>query len=295
MPTKQITSEQPLVEVTQANGDICYVNLQSGRQQKSHAGHTYDLDHSAIGAQDVLGRLLLQGQPMCVCPLLHQQGDGHAGVNHHEALSSLAPGLVTPRDLTRSNADRDVWLMSWLLLGFGQLRPWLGCPKPDHRHMYLPDDQGVGHLGQDTRRIGFWDLRCGGWRHDDQCRHHMQDIVLDLLCHGHNGISGSCWHIVHQLFFVFHCLASAFTRKPFGQACPCRGELVYPGLKALAVCQLHLFRRALCPQSQDLLANQSVIVINITGLLQQHIMEGFPHHCCYVCALWNYQGFACLH
>ena len=78
MPTKQITSEQPLVEVAQANGNICHINLQGGHQQKSHAGHTYNLDHCAIGTRDVLGCLLLHGQPMGIRPLLHQQGDGHA-------------------------------------------------------------------------------------------------------------------------------------------------------------------------------------------------------------------------
>ena len=56
--------------------------------------------------------------------------------------------------------------------------------------------------------------------------------------------------------------------------------------------QLHLFGHALCPQSQDLPANQPVIIIIMAGLLQQHIVEGFPHHCCNAHALWNYQGFA---
>ena len=56
---------------------------------------------------------------MGICPLLHQQGDGHPCVNHHEAFSGLAPGLITPRDLPGSNTDGDMWLMSLLHLGFG--------------------------------------------------------------------------------------------------------------------------------------------------------------------------------
>ena len=162
MPTKQITSQQPLVEVAQANGDICHINLQCGRQQKSHASHTYDLDHCAVGTQDVLSCLLLHGQPMGVCPLLHQQGDGPVLVNHHEALSSLTPGLVTPHDLPGSNTDGDVWLISLLLLGFGQLRPQLGRLEPARRHTYLLDDQGIRCLGQGDQWVGFWVLQCSG-------------------------------------------------------------------------------------------------------------------------------------
>ena len=75
----------------------------------------------------------------------------------------------------------------------------------------------------------------------------MQDVVLNLLCYGYNGILGSCWHIVHQLFFVLHCLPGTLTHKPFGQACHHQGELVQPGLKALAMHQLYLFGHALHP------------------------------------------------
>ena len=119
---------------------------------------------------------------MGVHPLLHQQGDGRTRVNHQEALSSLALRLVTPRDLPRSNADGDVWLVSWLLLGFSRLRPWLGRLEPAHRHTYLLDDEGIGRLWQDAQRIGFWGLqhRDGGVMTGS---HHTQDIVLDLLCH----------------------------------------------------------------------------------------------------------------
>ena len=148
MPTKQITSEQPLVEVALANGDVCHDNLLGGRQQKSNAGHTYDLDCCAVGTQDVLGRLILHGQPMGIHPLLCQQGAGHTRVNYYEALSSLAPGLVTPRDLPGSNTDGDVWLISWLLLSFDWLRLWLGCLEPAHRHTYLLDNQALGTLSR---------------------------------------------------------------------------------------------------------------------------------------------------
>ena len=63
MPAKQIASEQPLVEIARADGDICHVNLQSGHQQESHAGHTYNLDRCSIGARDILSCLLFHGQP----------------------------------------------------------------------------------------------------------------------------------------------------------------------------------------------------------------------------------------
>ena len=106
---------------------------------------------TAVGTQDVLSHLILYGQPMGIHPLPHQQGDSCTRINHHEALSSLAPGLVTPCNLPGSNADGDVWLMSLLLLGFGRFRPQLGRLEPTRRHMYLLDDQGIGHLKQDTR------------------------------------------------------------------------------------------------------------------------------------------------
>ena len=78
--------------------------------------------------------------------LLHQQSDGCTCVDHQEALSGLALRLVTPRDLSRSNTDGDVWLISWLLLGFGRLRPQLGHLEPACRHTYLLDDEGIGRL-----------------------------------------------------------------------------------------------------------------------------------------------------
>ena len=130
MPAQQIASEQALVEVSQANSDIGHIHLQSRSQLEGHAGCTYNFDRSPIGARDILGRLFPNGQPVGVHPLLGQQGDGCSGVNHQEALSGLALGLVTPHDLPRSNADRDVWLVPWLLLGFSWLRVWLGRLEP---------------------------------------------------------------------------------------------------------------------------------------------------------------------
>ena len=55
--------------------------------------------------------------------------------------------------------------------------------------------------------------------------------------------------------------------------------------------QLNLFGHALHPQSQNLPTNQPVIVIIMAGLLQQHIVEGFPSHHRNMCTFWNYQGF----
>ena len=95
-----------------------------------HAGRTYYLDRSSICARDILGRLFLNGQPMGIRPLLGQQSDGCSGIDHQEALRGLALRLVTPRDLPRSNTDRDVWLVPWLLLGFGWLRVRLGRLEP---------------------------------------------------------------------------------------------------------------------------------------------------------------------
>ena len=192
MPTQQIASEQTLVEIPRTNSDIRHIHLQSGSQLGGHAGHTYQFDHSSVGAQDILGHLFSHGQPVGIHPLLGQQGDGHSGVNHQEALRGLALGLVTPRDLPRSNADGDVWLVSWLLLGFGRLRARLSCVEPSGRHTYLLDDEGVGRLRQDARWIGFWGTRqCSGWRRDDRRSHHTQDVVFDLLGHGDDGIAGS--------------------------------------------------------------------------------------------------------
>ena len=38
LPSQQITSQQALVKVAQANGDISYVQLQSRHQQRDYAG-----------------------------------------------------------------------------------------------------------------------------------------------------------------------------------------------------------------------------------------------------------------
>ena len=230
MPAQQIASEQTLVKVPRTNSDIRHIHLQGGSQLKGHAGHTYYLDRSSVGARDILGRLFLNGQPVGVRPLLGQQSDGRSGVNHQEALSGLALGLVTPRDLPRSNADGDVWLVPWLLLGFGWLRAWLSRLEPSRWHAYLLDDEGVGRLGQDARRIGFWGSWRGGWRRDDRRSHHMEDVVFNLLGHGHDGVAGSRRRIVHRLLLIFHCLPGSFAREPLGETSHRRGELVQPGL-----------------------------------------------------------------
>ena len=130
MPAQQIASEQDLVEIPQTNSDIGHIHLQSGSQLKGHAGHTYYLDRSSVGTRDILSCLFLNGQPVGVCPLPGQQSDGRSSVDHQEALRGLALGLVTPCDLPRSNAHRDVWLVPCLLLGFGRLRVQLSCLEP---------------------------------------------------------------------------------------------------------------------------------------------------------------------
>ena len=191
MPAQQIASKQALVEVSRANSNIGHIHLQSGSQLEGHAGCTYNLDRSSVGTRDILGRFFSHGQPVGICPLLGQQGDGHSGVDHQEALCGFALGLVTPCDLPRSNADGDVWFVPWLLLGFGRLRARLGCLEPPRGHAYLLYDQGIGRLCQDARRISFWGVRHGGWRCDDRCSYHTQDIVFNLLGHGHDGIAGS--------------------------------------------------------------------------------------------------------
>ena len=190
MPAQQIVSEQTLVKVPRTNSDIGHIHLQSGSQLKGHAGCTYYFDRSSIGARDILGRLFLNGQPVGVCPLLGQQSDGCSGVDHQEALSGLALGLVTPRDLPRSNTDGDVWLVPWLLLGFGWLRAWLGRLEPSKRHTYLLNDQGIGRLWEDARRIGFWGGWCSGWRCDDRHSHDTEDVVFNLLGHRYDGGCG---------------------------------------------------------------------------------------------------------
>ena len=61
MPAQQIASKQTLVEVPRANSNIGHIHLQSGSQLEGHAGRTYNLDRSSIGARDILGRLFLTG------------------------------------------------------------------------------------------------------------------------------------------------------------------------------------------------------------------------------------------
>ena len=167
---------------------------------------------------------------MGIRPLLGQQSDGCSGVDHQEALRGLALGLVTPSDLPRSNADGDVWLVPWLLLGFGWLGAWLGRLEPSGRHTYLLDDEGIGRLGQDARRIGFLGGWGGGWRHDDRCGHHTEDVVFNLLGHGHDGVAGSHRRVVLRLLLIFHCLPGTFAREPLGETSHRRIELVQPGL-----------------------------------------------------------------
>ena len=58
----------------------------------------------------------------------------------------------------------------------------------------------------------------------------MQDVVLNLLSHGHDGVAGSHRHVVHRLLLIFHCLPSSLAREPLGETSHRRGELVQPGL-----------------------------------------------------------------
>ena len=148
MPAQQIASEQALVEVPRANSDIGHIYFQSGSQLEGHASHTYDFDRSSIGARDILSRLLSYGQPVGVRPLLGQQGDGHSGVNHQEALSGLALGLVTPRDLLRSNADRMCgWCHGCFWASVGSGRGLAALSLPEGMRTYFMT-RALGALGR---------------------------------------------------------------------------------------------------------------------------------------------------
>ena len=179
------------------------------------------------------------------------------------SFNGLAFGLVTPRNLPGCNTEGDVQLISWLLLGYGQLRPWLGHLEPTCRYMYILGDQGaLGSLSRAPSGLDYWGLRCMAVRwHDDRCSHHTQDVVLNLLS------LRILWHF-GQL--SAHCaLTPPYTPlptldhcpcKPFGQACHCQGELVPAWtLGTCTVCQLYLFRHALRPQYQNLPAYQPII------------------------------------
>ena len=39
----------------------------------------------------------------------------------------------------------------------------------------------------------------------------MQDIILNLLGYGHDGVPGNHWYIVYQLFLILHHLPSGLT------------------------------------------------------------------------------------
>ena len=40
-------------------------------------------------------------------------------------------------------------------------------------------------------------------------------LSLTFIGYGHYSIAGSCWHIVHQLLFIFDSLHGTFAHKPF--------------------------------------------------------------------------------
>ena len=76
-------------------------------------------------------------------------------INHHEALSGLTPGLITPRDLPGSNTDGDIQLMLLLYSGFGQLRLQLGHLELVRMHTYLLYDEGIRRPKQGTWQVGL--------------------------------------------------------------------------------------------------------------------------------------------
>ena len=80
---------------------------------------------------------------MGIHPPLHQKGNGQPHVDHHQALSGLSLGLVTPRDLPGCNTDEDMWLMLLLHPGFSQLRPQLGHLEPARGQTILFNDQDI--------------------------------------------------------------------------------------------------------------------------------------------------------
>ena len=147
---------------------------------------------------------------MSICLLLHQQGDGCAHVNHREAFSGLAPRLITPRGLPGSNTDRDMQMMSWLLLGFGQLRPWLGHLELARRHMYLLYDEGIRRSKQGAWWVGLLGIWRGRWWYDDQCMVITRKILSStFLAMDTTALWAAIGqHIVHQLLFILHCLPS---------------------------------------------------------------------------------------
>ena len=57
-----------------------------------------------------------------------------------------------------------------------------------------------------------------------------QDVVFNLLSHGHDGIAGSHRRVVHRLLLIFHRLPGSLTREPLSETSHRRGELVQPGL-----------------------------------------------------------------
>ena len=102
----------------------------------------------------------------------------------------------------------------WASVGSGHNLATLSLPEGIHTYLMT---RALGSLWQDARRIGFWGTRCGGWWHDDRRSHYMQDVVLNLLSYGHEGIVGSCRRIVHRLLLIFHCLPGSLTREPLGE------------------------------------------------------------------------------
>ena len=148
---------------------------------------------------------------MGIYPLFHQYGDGHAHVNHHQALSGLIPRLITPCDLLGCNTDGETWLVPKLCSGFGRLKPQLGSLELACIHTYLFYDKGVGRPKQGMLHVGCWGLQHSGLWRNNQCSHHAQDIVLNFLGYEYDGVLGSHQHVVYQLFFIFYCLPCALT------------------------------------------------------------------------------------
>ena len=51
--------------------------------------------------------------------------------------------------------------------------------------------RALGAFGRMPSELASGGVGRGGWRHDDRCSHHTEDVVFNLLGHGHDGRCGA--------------------------------------------------------------------------------------------------------